>query len=145
MRDLELAGERNRSLCMLKSRGMRHSNQVRELVIADGGVTLADVYYGPDGVLLGSAKAIEERRRARAERTGQDDAAREERLLQLRKDTVEAQIAGLRAELAAHEEETRRRMQASKESADALRSDRDSMTKQRNHAGRSERENGGRA
>ena len=103
MRDLEVAGERNRTLCMLKSRGMRHSNQVRELIIADSGVKLADVYYGPDGVLLGSAKEAEERKQARAERTEREDAARAERLLQLRKDVIEAQIAGLRAELAAHE------------------------------------------
>jgi circadian clock protein KaiC len=145
MRDLEVSGERNRTLYMLKSRGMRHSNQVRELVIADSGVTLADVYYGPDGVLLGSAKLNEDRRRAREERSAAEDVARAERLLELKRDTVEAQITALRAELAAHEEETRRRIRTNQENADATRSDRDTMTQLRNDAGRSLSSNGGRA
>ncbi|MEP7052005.1 MAG: circadian clock protein KaiC [Pseudomonadota bacterium] len=145
MRDLEIAGERNRTLYMLKSRGMRHSNQVRELVIADSGVTLADVFYGPDGVLLGSAKLTEERKRAREERAAWEDGVRAERLLELKRETIEAQITTLRAELAAHEEETLRRIRAGKEYAEATRADRDSMTKLRNDAGRLQSTNGGRA
>jgi circadian clock protein KaiC len=47
------AGERNRGLSIIKSRGTAHSNQVRELILSDSGVTLADTYYGgrrgPDG------------------------------------------------------------------------------------------------
>ncbi len=142
VRDLEVAGERNRTLYLLKSRGMRHSNQVRELIIADGGVSLADVYYGPDGVLLGSAKANEELRRARDERSAQEDVQRSERLLALKKDATEAQISTLRAELAAHEEETRRRIHAARESADATRSDRENLTQLRNDAGRNKSSNG---
>lgn len=37
------AGERNRGLSIVKSRGTRHSNQVRELLLSDAGITLADV------------------------------------------------------------------------------------------------------
>ena len=83
VRDLEIAGERNRTLYMLKSRGMRHSNQVRELLISDAGVSLADVFYGPEGVLLGSAKGNESQKRARDERMAAEDTARDERLLEL--------------------------------------------------------------
>jgi circadian clock protein KaiC len=145
VRDLEIAGERNRTVYLLKSRGMRHSNQVRELVISDSGVTLADVFYGPEGVLLGSAKLAEERKRSREERAALDDGARAERLLELKRDTIEAQISALRAELAAHEEETRRRIRASKEYADATRFDRENISKLRSDAGRSQSSNGGRA
>src|SRR4030095_223506 len=38
------AGERNRGLSVVKSRGTAHSNQVRELILSDAGVTLADTY-----------------------------------------------------------------------------------------------------
>jgi circadian clock protein KaiC len=145
VRDLEVAGERNRALYMLKSRGMRHSNQVRELVISDAGVSLADVFYGADGVLIGSAKAAESRKRAREERASREDGARNERLLELKKNTVEAQIAALRAELAAEEEEVRRRLRAAQDGAEAARQDRESMSQLRNDAGRSVSTNGGRA
>ena len=145
LRDLEVAGERNRTLHLLKSRGMRHSNQVRELLISDAGVSLADVFYGTDGVLLGSAKTSELKKRARDERAAAEDAARDERLLELKRDSVEARISALRAEYAAHEEEVRRRIRVVQDTADFTRADRESMTQLRNEAGRSSSANGGRA
>ncbi|MCF0052873.1 circadian clock protein KaiC [Dyadobacter sp. LJ53] len=56
VRDIELNGERNRGLYVMKSRGMKHSNQIREFVISDNGLDLVDVFLGPDGVLTGSAR-----------------------------------------------------------------------------------------
>ncbi|MCF2445430.1 circadian clock protein KaiC [Dyadobacter sp. CY345] len=56
VRDLEFNGERNRGMYVMKSRGMKHSNQVREFVISDEGLSLVDVYLGPEGVLTGSAR-----------------------------------------------------------------------------------------
>jgi circadian clock protein KaiC len=135
VRDLEVAGERNRTLYLLKSRGMRHSNQVRELVISDAGVALADVYFGPDGVLLGSAKTTEDRRRAREERRAQDELSRKERLLELKRATLEAQISALKAEFAAHEEETRRMIRESQEGSDAARLDRERIAQVRTEFG----------
>ena len=49
-------GERNRTLTIVKSRGMAHSNQVRELILSNNGVTLADVYTAGGEVLLGTAR-----------------------------------------------------------------------------------------
>ena len=49
-------GERNRTLTVVKSRGMAHSNQVRELVLGAQGVTLSDVYTAGGEVLLGTAR-----------------------------------------------------------------------------------------
>ena len=51
-------GERTRALYVIKSRGMAHSNQVREFVLTDQGVRLLDVHAGPEGVLTGSARAM---------------------------------------------------------------------------------------
>ena len=54
LRDIELGGERNRGMYVLKSRGMAHSNQIREFLLTDHGIELKDVYVGPEGVLTGS-------------------------------------------------------------------------------------------
>jgi circadian clock protein KaiC len=50
LRDIEIGGERNRGLYVLKSRGMAHSNQIREFRLSDKGIDLLDVYVGPEGV-----------------------------------------------------------------------------------------------
>jgi circadian clock protein KaiC len=62
LRDIESDGERNRVLHILKSRGKKHSNQVREFLLTDRGIELVDVYVGPRGVLTGSARAAQEAR-----------------------------------------------------------------------------------
>jgi circadian clock protein KaiC len=60
VRDIEFNGERNRAMYIMKSRGMQHSNQVREFVITHSGIDLIDVYLGPEGILTGSARAEHE-------------------------------------------------------------------------------------
>ena len=60
VRDIESNGERNRGMYIMKSRGMKHSNQVREFVITDQGLDLVDVYLGPEGVLTGSAREAQQ-------------------------------------------------------------------------------------
>jgi circadian clock protein KaiC len=56
VRDIEANRERNRALYVMKSRGMKHSNQVREFVIDDNGINLVQIYLGPQGILVGSAR-----------------------------------------------------------------------------------------
>ena len=144
VRDLEFAGERNRALYLLKSRGMSHSNQVRELIISDSGLSLADVFSNADGVLIGSAKLAEIRRRAREQHEIAADSARSERLLELKREILEAQIAAMRAEYAAHEEEIQRRVRSTLESAEATRIDRESLSQLRTESGSRPSSNGGR-
>ena len=60
LRDIEIGGERNRGLYVLKSRGMAHSNQIREFLLSDRGIDIVDVYLGPGGVLTGSARVAQE-------------------------------------------------------------------------------------
>ncbi len=62
LKALEVGGERNRVLYVIKSRGMAHSNQVREFLITASGVSLVDVYVGPEGVLTGSARLAQSNR-----------------------------------------------------------------------------------
>jgi circadian clock protein KaiC len=68
LRNVEENGERNRTLYLLKSRGMAHSNKVREFVLTSRGIRLLDVYVGGDTVLTGSARVAHERRAAEANR-----------------------------------------------------------------------------
>jgi len=64
VRDMESNGERNRVLYVLKSRGMAHSNQVREFRLTNRGIDLVDVYVGPGGVLTGTARLAQQAREA---------------------------------------------------------------------------------
>jgi circadian clock protein KaiC len=56
LNQLVQAGERNRGLSIIKSRGTAHSNQVRELILSDAGVTLADTYTAGGEVLMGTLR-----------------------------------------------------------------------------------------
>lgn len=105
LKNTEFNGERNRTLYVLKSRGMEHSNQVREFILNSAGVDLVDPYLGSDRVLTGTARVAQEsQERAAAELRRQNH---ERRLLQLagRRKALEAQIAALQAEGDAEEAE----------------------------------------
>ena len=103
LRDLETNGERNRGLHVLKSRGMGHSNQVREFMVTATGIVLADVYIGPTGMLTGSARVSQESRE-RAERVSlNEEGERQQLALECKRAALESQIAALRAEFAGEE------------------------------------------
>jgi circadian clock protein KaiC len=103
LRDIEIGGERNRGAYILKSRGMAHTNQIREFLLTDHGVELRDVYVCPSGVLTGSARLVQEAQE-KAMQTLRDQEVESRQLELERKRTVlEAQIAGLRAEFAVQE------------------------------------------
>jgi len=105
VRDIESNGERNRGLYVIKSRGMKHSNQVREFIINDDGLDLVDVYLGPDGVLTGSAREA----RQIEERTGvalQDYAIdAKDREISRRRKVLESKVLSLQSEFESAEEE----------------------------------------
>jgi circadian clock protein KaiC len=97
LRNIEFSGERNRGLYILKSRGMPHSNQVREFILSNKGINLVDVYVGPGIVLLGSARVAQE---AKAEATArQQGVERRKREIEQKRQATAAQIAALRAGL----------------------------------------------
>jgi len=101
LRDIEVDGERNRGLYIVKSRGMAHSNQVREFLLSRDGVKLIPVYLGAGGVLTGSARVAQEAREKAESLARQQDTERRSFDLQRKRKAMEAQIAALRAEFAA--------------------------------------------
>jgi circadian clock protein KaiC len=105
MRDIELDGERNRALYVLKSRGMAHSNQLREFRLTPQGVDLLDVYVGPDGVLTGSSRLSQEAREKAEALARKQDAERKDRDRTRKREALEARIAALRKEFEVEEAE----------------------------------------
>jgi circadian clock protein KaiC len=103
LRDIEIGGERNRGLYILKSRGMSHSNQIREFLLTDHGVELRDVYVGPEGVLTGSARLTKEAENEAAMLIRNQEVELRRIELERKRTTLEAQIAMLRAEFAVQE------------------------------------------
>jgi circadian clock protein KaiC len=106
LRDIEIGGERNRGLYILKSRGMAHSNQIREFLLTDHGVELRDVYVGASGVLTGSARLAQEAEEQAGKLTRLQEVERRQLDLERKRKALEAQIAAMRAEFEAQETET---------------------------------------
>ncbi len=120
LRDIEINGERNRAIYILKSRGMPHSNQIREVMLSDRGIDLLDVYLGPGGVLTGSARAAQEVRE-KVESTNVDiETRRRIRETERRRKVLEAKIEALRAEFDSETEEMQAMASAVKERREDL-------------------------
>lgn len=105
LRDIEIGGERNRGLYILKSRGMAHSNQIREFLLTHKGVQLLDVYTGPSGVLTGSARLAQESQERAQALVRQQDVERNQREIQRKRQIMEAQVAALQAQFETEKEQ----------------------------------------
>jgi len=105
LRDIEVGGERNRGLYIIKSRGMAHSNQVRECLLTDRGVELREVYVGAGGVLTGSARLAQEAQELASKLTRKQEIDRRQIELESKRRALDAQIAALRAEFEVREAE----------------------------------------
>jgi circadian clock protein KaiC len=105
LQNIESDGERNRGLSVLKSRGMAHSNQIREFLISSRGIDLVDAYIGPDGMLVGTARSAQTAREQAALAAGRQEALRVQRTLKRKHGAVERQIATLLSDYEAEEQE----------------------------------------
>jgi circadian clock protein KaiC len=103
LRDIDSGGERNRCLSILKSRGMSHSNQIREFLLTDHGVELRDVYVGPEGVLTGSARLTKEAENQALLLIRKQEVELRRIELKRKRTTLETQITMLRTEFAEQE------------------------------------------
>ncbi|MBE0556986.1 MAG: KaiC 1, partial [Proteobacteria bacterium] len=98
LRSLEQAGERNRGLYILKSRGMAHSNQIREFILTDHGAKLVDVAMGPDGIVTGSARVSQRAKEATGVLASQQASEAKRRSLKHKRTALEARVKALQAE-----------------------------------------------
>jgi len=98
VRDIESNGERNRGLYIMKSRGMKHSNQIREFVITDEGLELVDVYMGNDGVLTGSAREAQQMLETTGEVLRTYALGRKDIQIERKRKVLQAKISSLQEE-----------------------------------------------
>ena len=131
LRDIELGGERNRGMYILKSRGMAHSNQIREFKLTDHGVELLDVYVGPEGVLTGSSRISKEAKEKAEQLLRNQEIENKQLALDRKRKAINAQIDFLKAEFEAEEIETLKNIELNKLRENLLLQDRVDMAKTR--------------
>jgi circadian clock protein KaiC len=99
------AGERNRALTIVKSRGTSHSNQVRELIISAAGITLADVYTAEGEVLMGTLRWQKEQADRAEEAQAVAEVERRRLEIELRTDELNSRLELLKREVKLREAE----------------------------------------
>ena len=105
LRDIESSGERNRGLFVLKSRGMAHSNQIREFRMTNKGIELIDAYLGPAGVLTGTARLAQEAIERAETIEHLQEVERKRRESERKRQSLQAQMVALQSEYDAQEQE----------------------------------------
>jgi circadian clock protein KaiC len=131
LRDIEIGGERNRALYLLKSRGMAHSNQIREFRLTNHGIELLDVYVGAEGVLTGSARLSQETRDNADRLLRQQEILRKQFELERKRESMEARITLLRTEFQAVESEALNEIGEERGRTQVVSQDRMKMAKSR--------------
>jgi circadian clock protein KaiC len=131
LRDIELNGERNRCLYVLKSRGMAHSNQLREFVMTSDGIQLVPAYIGAGGVLTGSSRVAQEAKERADALLRRQEAAANQLQIDRRRLALQAQVESLKAELADVEREAAETGLEEREREAELKLDRERMAESR--------------
>jgi circadian clock protein KaiC len=131
LRDIELNGERNRCLYVLKSRGMAHSNQLREFVMTDDGIQLVPAYIGAGGVLTGSSRVAQEAKEKADALLRQQDAQNRQQQFNRKRLALQAQLESLQAELADLDREATETGLEERQRVTELKLDRERMAESR--------------
>jgi circadian clock protein KaiC len=131
LRDIESNGERNRCLYVLKSRGMAHSNQLREFTLSEKGIKLVPAYIGPDVVLTGSSRLSQEAKEKANARLREQEIKRKQQEIDRKRFALQAQIASLQAEFTAVEKEAGLIISQAEQKEAQLERDRDEIAKNR--------------
>ncbi|PKP38979.1 MAG: KaiC 1, partial [Bacteroidetes bacterium HGW-Bacteroidetes-15] len=131
LRDIELSGERNRGMYILKSRGMDHSNQIREFTFTNHGVELSKVYIGASGVLTGSARIAQEAIENAEVLTRKQDIERKKRDIERIRKALDAQVAALHSNFELEEAEIIKMIQTEQNKIRRLEQDKILMAESR--------------
>ena len=131
LKAIEINGERNRTIDIIKSRGMEHSNQLREFQLTDDGIKIVDVYLGPAGMLTGSARISQIALEKAEESMRQQEIKRKQREIERKRKTMEVQIAEIQSQFKAEEEELKRSLKQEKLKEELIKKDRLKMARMR--------------
>ena len=129
------AGERNRALTIVKSRGTNHSNQVRELVLSDSGVTLADPYVSGGEVLMGTLRWERENEDRRAHLAALTESHLRQKQAELALAETRVRIEAARTEQALREADLQRILAARIAATEVERVETSERTSRRDGAG----------
>jgi len=132
VRDIESNGERNRAAYIMKSRGMKHSNQVREFVIRDSGLELVDVYLGPDGILVGSAREAQQLSELANTELRNHALNQKNTELERKRRVLEGQIASLREQFESMQDELNKSFVEDELRREIMGKNRTELTQKRN-------------
>lgn len=127
LEDKEADGERNRVLFLLKSRGMNHSNQLREYRLTDDGIHLIKPYIGPEGVLTGTSRMAQDAREKNADITRRQSTDRRKREMKRKREAVEREIIEMQAAIDAEEAEVAMLIEQEESHEAAVGTDRQSI------------------
>jgi len=131
LRSVESNGERNRTINIVKTRGMYHSNQIREFKLTDKGIKIIDVYLGPEGMLTGSAR-ITQISKEKAEKLERElEIEKKQMELEQKRKKIEAQITELKTVFEAEKLELDNIIAKKRLKEKAIANDRDIMAKTR--------------
>ena len=131
LRDIELNGERNRGMYVLKSRGMANSNQIREFIITNHGVELRKAYVGAKGVLTGSARIAQEANENAELLIREKDIERKKREISRKRKALKAQIVALNTEFESDESEAVKMIELEQDKINQLKQDKIEMAESR--------------
>ena len=135
LRDIEAEGERNRVIYVLKSRGMPHSNQIREFVISNRGIQLIKPYLGTGGVKTGSLRIAQEMKDEAERLARQQQIERRQRELERKKKLLDARVAELQSQYDAERDELLKTLQEDRAAERRLTQDRQVMAESRHKTG----------
>ena len=135
LKALETDGERNRTIDIIKTRGMFHSNQVREFKITNNGIKIIDLYLGPSGMLTGSAR-ISQISNERADKLKrQQEIERKQRKLEQKRQTMNAKINELESNFEIEKQELDTVINQEKLKEESYEKERNIMAKMRHANG----------
>lgn len=131
LRNVESNGETNRLIHVLKSRGMGHSNQVREFVLTSRGADIIEVYVSGEGVKVGSARVAQEvrDRSLRTRRKVEIELTRSQ--FESTKRRIEAQLAELQGQLELARLEMEAKLKESRDEEELLKAERKAIERGR--------------
>lgn len=133
IRDIEFNGERNRGMYIMKSRGMSHSNQIREFVISEEGLSLVDVYLGPEGVLTGSAREVHQLMETTGEALRTHAVTRKDREIERKRMVLQAKIESLKEEFESVTDELNKSYIEEDLRKEIMEKNREQITQKRHH------------
>lgn len=131
LRSVESNGERNRTIDIVKTRGMYHSNQIREFKLTDEGIKIVDVYLGPAGMLTGSARITQISKEKTEKLERELEIERKQWELEQKRKKIEAQITELKSGFEAEKLELDSIIAQKRLKEESIANERDIMAKTR--------------